>query len=137
METFYIDKSQGWKNILKIIIPYFLVVGVCQLIGFYFVGLEISNYRIIQETTKQLFTIMFFSLLGKQIDRYWVMLDEKKESFNRWFNSDIYLSSKSSFDEIYQCYFINEFPSVREGKDNFRSLLENAGITQEIIDEVV
>ena len=64
METENIDKSQGWKNILKIIIPYFLSVGLFQLIGFYLVGLDIANYKTIQETTEQHFIITFFSLLG-------------------------------------------------------------------------
>ena len=64
METENIDKSQGWKNILKIIIPYFLSVGLFQLIGFYLVGLNIANYKTIQETTGQHFIITFFSLLG-------------------------------------------------------------------------
>ncbi len=30
METEYIDKSQGWKNILKLFIPYCFIVGVFQ-----------------------------------------------------------------------------------------------------------
>ena len=64
METENIDKSQGWKNILKIIIPYFLSVGLFDLIGFYLVGLDIAKYKIIEETTEQRFIITFFSLLG-------------------------------------------------------------------------
>lgn len=64
MEIVNKDKSQGWKNILNIIIPYFFIVGFCQLIGFYFTGLDFNNYKTIQETPKQLFTIMFFSLIG-------------------------------------------------------------------------
>ena len=58
------DKSQGWKNILQIIIPYFFVVGICQWVGFYFAGLDLSNYKTLQETPKQLFILMFFSLIG-------------------------------------------------------------------------
>ena len=64
METENIDKSQGWKNILKIIIPYFLCVGLFVFIAFYLVGLDIANYKIIEETTEQRFIITFFSLLG-------------------------------------------------------------------------
>ena len=58
------DKSQGWKNILQIVIPYFFVVSICQFVGFYFTGLDFSNYKTLQETPKQLFIIMFFSLIG-------------------------------------------------------------------------
>ncbi|MEP7142268.1 MAG: type II CAAX endopeptidase family protein [Ferruginibacter sp.] len=64
MEKYLIDKSQGWKNILKIIIPYFLFVGISELIGVYFAGLNISNYKTFQETTEQLFTITFSGLVG-------------------------------------------------------------------------
>lgn len=67
METDYIDKSQGWKNILKLIIPYCFIVGCFQLVGFYFAGLDIANYKTIQETTGQLFIITFFSLVGTLI----------------------------------------------------------------------
>ena len=64
MEEENSNKSQGWKNILKIIIPYFFGVGLFQLIGYYLVGLDIANYKIIEETTKQHFIITFFGLLG-------------------------------------------------------------------------
>ena len=67
MESIISGKSEGWKNILKILIPYFIVVGISQLIGLYFAGLDIStykNYKNIHETTSQLFIIMFFSLAG-------------------------------------------------------------------------
>ncbi len=79
MEIENIDKSQGWKNILKIIIPYFFVVGICQLIGFYFAGLDIANYKTHQDTTGQLFIITFFSLAGTFVV-VWVFrksIDEK------------------------------------------------------------
>lgn len=56
------NKARGWENILQIIIPYFLVVGTFQLVGFYIVGLHLKNYR--NETTQQLFSISFFSLIG-------------------------------------------------------------------------
>ncbi len=64
METVSIDKTQGWKNVLKIIIPYFLTVGIFQLIGYYFAGLDILNYKTNQQTTKQTFVVVFFSFLG-------------------------------------------------------------------------
>lgn len=63
MKTNSFDKSQGWKNVLKIIIPYFIVVGTFQLIGFYFAGVDV-NHETNHETTKELFIISFFSLLG-------------------------------------------------------------------------
>lgn len=57
-----ISKTRGWKNILQIIIPYFLVVGTCQLIGAYIVGLNPQNYM--TATTRQLFVILFFNVTG-------------------------------------------------------------------------
>jgi uncharacterized protein len=56
-------KSQGWKNVLGIIIPFFLVVGICQLIGYYLIGVDIMN-RDNQLTTLQLFIVFLFSLIG-------------------------------------------------------------------------
>lgn len=38
-----------------------------QLVGFYFAGLDIANYKTIQKTTGQLFIITFFSLVGTLI----------------------------------------------------------------------
>lgn len=64
MEEVFQDKSEGWKNILKIIIPYFIIVGICQLIGLYFAGLTIDYYSKIAPTTKQLFIITFSGLIG-------------------------------------------------------------------------
>ena len=64
MDTENIGRSKGWKNSLEIIIPYFFVIGIFQLIGFYFAGLHIENYKTIHETTRQLFIISFFSLVG-------------------------------------------------------------------------
>ena len=68
MESIISGKSEGWKNILKILIPYFIVVGISQLIGFYFAGLNIStykNYKNIHEATTQLFIIMYGSKWGR------------------------------------------------------------------------
>ena len=56
------NKTQGWKNILQIIVPYFIVVGTFQLIGVYIVGLDFENYK--NATTPQLFVIVFFTLIG-------------------------------------------------------------------------
>ncbi len=56
------NKTEGWKNILQITIPYFLVVGIFQRIGTFIVGLEAKNYR--NATTQQHFVILFFSLIG-------------------------------------------------------------------------
>jgi hypothetical protein len=64
MEKSLTNSNKGWKNSLKIFVPYFFVVGVCQLIGCYFAGVNIKNYKTIEWTTKLQFTILLFSLMG-------------------------------------------------------------------------
>ncbi|MEP7317514.1 MAG: hypothetical protein ABI921_02195 [Panacibacter sp.] len=78
-----------------------------------------------------------FTKLAYQIDKYWVILEEKKESFKNRFSSDGFINTKSSFDEIYQSHFIQELSSVKEDQNTFTILLNNAGITQELLDEIV
>lgn len=56
------NKTQGWKNVLQILVPYFIVVGTFQLIGAYIVGLDFKNYK--NAATPQFFVIAFFSLIG-------------------------------------------------------------------------
>ena len=53
----------GWLRVLGIIIPYFIVVGVFQLIGVFIVGIDI-NVDPFQMTSIQKVTIKFSSLLG-------------------------------------------------------------------------
>lgn len=56
------NKNQGWKNILQIIIPYFIVIGICGFIASHVLGLEFKNYK--NASTQQLFVILFFELIG-------------------------------------------------------------------------
>ena len=64
MENILQDKSQGWKNILKLIIPYIFIVGTCQMIGYYFAGLDITNYQNIHKTPKESFIVTFSTLVS-------------------------------------------------------------------------
>jgi len=54
MEIVNKGKSQGWKSILKIIIPYLVIVAVFELVGGLIVGLDFSHMRANSQTTAQL-----------------------------------------------------------------------------------
>lgn len=56
------NKNQGWKNILALIIPYFLVVGIFVSIAMLITGLDWRNIK--SASTKQLFVINLFNLTG-------------------------------------------------------------------------
>lgn len=55
-------KIKGWQRILLLIIPYFIVVGVFQLIGALISGADITNTES-KETSIQLLTIVFLIYL--------------------------------------------------------------------------
>ncbi|WCT12585.1 CPBP family intramembrane glutamic endopeptidase [Mucilaginibacter jinjuensis] len=56
------DKSQGWKNVLKIIIPYLIIVSVFELIGVYASGQNF--YQNLPQTTLQTCVVSFSSMSG-------------------------------------------------------------------------
>lgn len=55
-------KTQGWKNILKIIIPYFIVLGIFHFIGSLIVGIDPKSYK--EATTQQYFILLLFNMVG-------------------------------------------------------------------------
>jgi uncharacterized protein len=55
-------KSQGWKNVLKIIIPYVIIVGIFELIGVYISGQNF--YQTLPQTTLQTCVVSFLSMAG-------------------------------------------------------------------------
>lgn len=56
-------KTQGWKRLLFIILPYFFIVGFFQFIGFLVAGVDLANESI-QETTQQQVIITSFGFVG-------------------------------------------------------------------------
>lgn len=64
MEHTVVDKHQGWQNILQIILPYFIIVGIFQIIGYYFAGLDITNIQSLDRTPIQVFIVSLASLTG-------------------------------------------------------------------------
>jgi membrane protease YdiL (CAAX protease family) len=58
-------QTKGWKNIIKIIIPYFIIVGIFQIfVAKSILGIDISHLKINSLSTKQLLTLEFFSTVG-------------------------------------------------------------------------
>jgi len=57
-------KTQGWKNILKLIVPYFIGVGSIQLIAFAILGFDYSKLKDLHETPFQLLMLTGFNAAG-------------------------------------------------------------------------
>ena len=74
--------NTGWKNITKIIIPYILIVGIFQYLGYIAVGLNI-NGLINEKSTFQFFFITIFDFLGTVFIVWLFGKYVDKESFKR------------------------------------------------------
>lgn len=72
MEKTNLIQNEGWQNVLKIIIPYFLIVGTFQLIAYYYLGLDVNNYKNIHKTPLQSLTVAFSTLIGT-LSVIWLM----------------------------------------------------------------
>ncbi len=57
-------KSQGWKSILKIIIPYLVIVAIFQIVGALIMGLDLKHLKMADQTTSQLFVTCFMGMIG-------------------------------------------------------------------------
>lgn len=57
-------KTQGWLNVLKIILPYILTTALFQYIGMLLTGVDIKHISTIQQTSLQLATVYLFSMAG-------------------------------------------------------------------------
>ena len=57
-------KTQDWKNILKLIVPYFIGVGSIQLIAFAILGFDYSKIKDLHETPFQLLILTGFNAAG-------------------------------------------------------------------------
>lgn len=54
---------RGWQRILLLIFPYFLVVGIFQLVGVLIAGVDYSNVEAVK-TSQQHVIVAFFTFLG-------------------------------------------------------------------------
>jgi len=64
MEIVKTNGSEGWKNILKIVIPYLIFLIIFQAIGMLLAGVDFHNNRGSQKSTFQLNIIYFMSMVG-------------------------------------------------------------------------
>src|SRR5665647_1940913 len=64
MELVNKGKSQGWKSILKIIIPYLVIVVIFQIVGGLIMGLDLRHMQMASQTTAQLFVTCFMGMVG-------------------------------------------------------------------------
>lgn len=72
-------KHIGWIRIIAMIVPYFIIVGVFQLVGYWFAGIRFQPE--IVKTTMQHTIVSFFSLLGTLLIIWIFMKFWDKEKF--------------------------------------------------------
>lgn len=94
------DKSNGWLRILAIVIPYFIFVGLFELLGALIAGVHLTDFDA-QLTSLQDTILSFFSLLGTSFVLWVFMKYVDKEKF-------IYLglSTKGRIEEFNAGFFI-------------------------------
>lgn len=73
-------KNRGWLNILKLIIPFFLVVGIFQIIGALFVDIDIRNLEAIH-TPEQNSVMLFSTFIGTLLILWIFMKKVDKKPF--------------------------------------------------------
>ncbi len=79
-----------------------------------------------------------FSDLENMITRYHNLIAIRKNSLGiAGFSANDFIKSKASFDETYQFEFIGQLPLASENERGLLDVLEFAGLTQEILDEIV
>ena len=74
------NRNRGWQRIIKLIIPYFIMVGIFQFIGMLITGVDIENINGEISTINQL-TISCFDLLGTFLILFIFMKFVDKEKF--------------------------------------------------------
>jgi len=75
------NKSQGWKNILKFVIPYLLVLAIFQVVGMLIAGVDLRHIKETTQTPQQLFITSFISLLGTSLIIWLFRKHVDKKSF--------------------------------------------------------
>lgn len=73
-------KNRGWIRVLLIIIPYFIVVSIFQVLGMYLAGKDLTDFTI-QDTPIQALIGTFFGTLGTILILWIFMKYVDKEKF--------------------------------------------------------
>lgn len=71
---------KGWHRAVLIILPYFLIVGLLQLVGAFLLGIDLSSDSV-QQTSEQHFVITLFGLIGTFTVLIWFMKTVDRELF--------------------------------------------------------
>lgn len=74
------DKNNGWLRVLKIIFPFFIIVGIFQFIGMLIAKIDYKNFDS-DKTSEQHLIISFFGLLGTFLLLWIFMKYVDKEKF--------------------------------------------------------
>lgn len=80
MESETKNRHRGWLRVLGIIFPYFIIVGVFQLIGYLISGVDVNDINF-EKTSEQKMIINFFSLIGTFFVLWIFMKYNDKEPF--------------------------------------------------------
>ena len=71
---------KGWQNVLFLIIPYFFVILIFQVIGYVVAGIDLS-YPMLEKNSIQYLIVKFFDLLGTFLILWLFMKFVDKEPF--------------------------------------------------------
>jgi len=75
------SKHRGWQNVLFLIIPYFIIVGLFQIIGALVSGVDFMSPGLKNESSEQHVIVSFFDLLGTLLLLWIFMKFVDKEKF--------------------------------------------------------
>lgn len=122
-----IIRGAEWKRILVIIIPYFLSVGIFQLIAATITGLDYRNYEEQDATSIQFFALNFASLIGTLFVIYLLIKYRYKEKFKdigfQYFSlKDVYLGLTMGFIIMFLGFLILIlFSQIKISFNSFKS----------------
>jgi len=75
------ESHDSWGNILLLIVPYIMIVGVFQVIAMYLVGIDINAANTIKKTPYQALVISFATLVGTALTIWSLLSWADKHSF--------------------------------------------------------
>jgi len=99
MEIVKTNGSKGWKNVLKIVIPYLIFVGIFQAIGMLIAGVDFRHFSDGHQTSVQLSIIYFMSMLGT-VGIVWLF---RKKADKKTFTSIGFIKGSIRKDLIFGC----------------------------------
>ncbi|MDP3393871.1 hypothetical protein [Sediminibacterium sp.] len=74
-----------------------------------------------------------FQSLTKMVYAYHQILEDRKKLFRPEMDTEVYLNSRSSFDEVYKNLFIHSLPNVSDNLKPFKQFIDRLGFTDEML----